>query len=82
MKGKTGKELENDFRDSIDTYLNSCRYEGIQPEKPYKGSFNVRISPDLHQKAALLASEEKMSLNSFVSESIREKIFKETGSII
>lgn len=81
-EGKTGKELESDFRNAIDIYLADCKKEGILPEKPYKGSFNVRISPDLHQKAALLALEEKMSLNSFVAESIRERIFKETGNRI
>jgi predicted HicB family RNase H-like nuclease len=79
-EGKTGKELESDFRNAIDAYLADCKKEGILPEKPFKGSFNVRISPDLHQKAALLALEEKMSLNSFVAESIRERIFKETGN--
>jgi predicted HicB family RNase H-like nuclease len=81
-EGKTGKELESDFKGAIDTYLTDCKKEGLLPEKPYKGSFNVRISPDLHQKAALLAQEEKMSLNSFVAESIRERIFKETGNRI
>jgi predicted HicB family RNase H-like nuclease len=47
-------------------------------EKPFKGSFNVRISPKLHYKAALLAHEEQISLNSFVEESIRDKIEKES----
>ena len=76
-EGKTGNELEVDFKDAIDTYLNDCKNQGIQSEKPYKGSFNVRISPELHQKAAMLAIQKKMSLNSFVAESIRESIIKE-----
>ena len=79
-EGKTGHELENDFKEAVDTYLSDCKKNGIVPEKPFKGSFNVRISPKLHQKAALLAMEDKISLNSFVAESIRERIFKETGS--
>jgi predicted HicB family RNase H-like nuclease len=79
-EGKTGKELESDFKEAIDTYLTVCKNEGITPEKPFKGSFNVRISTELHQKAALLAMEEKMSLNNFVAESIRERIFKESGN--
>jgi predicted HicB family RNase H-like nuclease len=81
-EGKTGKELETDFKEAIDTYLADCKSDGIAPEKPFKGSFNVRISPVLHQKAALLAMEDNMSLNNFVAESIRERIFKETGSPI
>ena len=81
-EGKTGHELEEDFKEAIDTYLADCENEGITPEKPFKGSFNVRVSAGLHRKAALLAMEEKMSLNNFVAESIRERIFKETGSEI
>jgi predicted HicB family RNase H-like nuclease len=53
----------------------------VQPEKAFKGNFNVRISPQLHYKAALLAKEENMSLNNFVAESIRNKIQKESGAI-
>jgi len=81
-EGKTGNELEHDFEKAIDSYLTECKEEGIVPEKPFKGSFNVRVSPKLHQRAALLAMEDKMSLNNFVAESIRERIFKETGNQI
>ncbi|MFP4026092.1 MAG: type II toxin-antitoxin system HicB family antitoxin [Thiohalospira sp.] len=79
-EGKTGKALEKDFKEAIDDYLIDCKNKGINPEKPFKGSFNVRVSAKLHQKAALLAMKEKMSLNNFVAESIREKILKGTGS--
>ncbi len=79
-KGKTGMQLESDFIEAIDNYLLDCKENGIIAEKPFKGSFNVRISAYLHQKAALLAMEDKMSLNNFVAESIRERIFREIGS--
>jgi len=69
-------------KEAIEVYLTDCKNDGIEPEKPFKGSFNVRVSPKLHQKAALLAMEDKMSLNNFVAESIRTRIFKETGSQI
>ncbi len=78
-EGATGKELEIDFKEVIDEYLADCKEEGIAAEKPFKGSFNVRISKELHQKAALLAMEEEMSLNNFVAESIKERILRETG---
>jgi predicted HicB family RNase H-like nuclease len=73
-EGATGSELENDFREAIDTYLNDCKDEGITPEKPFKGRFNVRVSAELHKKAAILAMEDKISLNNFVAQSIRERI--------
>ena len=55
------------------------KQDHVAAEKPFKGSFNVRISPKLHRKAALLAMEEKTSLNNFVAESIRERISKESS---
>ena len=76
-EGLTGKDLEADFAEAIDTYLVDCETSGKTPEKPFKGSFNVRISAKLHQKAALLAMEAKTSLNNFVAESIRSRVMKE-----
>lgn len=76
-EGKTGKELELDFIEAIEEYLSACRENNITPVKPFKGSFNVRISTELHKKAAMLAIEEKTSLNNFVAESIRERVLRE-----
>lgn len=73
-EGETGKNLEVDFKEAIDLYLADCKESGKSPEKPFKGSFNVRIPATLHQKAALLAMEAKTSLNNFVAEAIRYRI--------
>lgn len=77
FEGETGKLLEEDFKEAIDTYLSDCKTEEKKPEKPFKGSFNVRIPATLHQKAALLAMEAKTSLNNFVAEAIRSWVTKE-----
>ena len=79
FEGTTGRDLENEFKEAIDTYLVDCKDQSIVPEKPFKGSFNVRISAELHQKAALLAMENKISLNNFVAESIRERVSRKDG---
>jgi len=76
-EGETGKNLEEDFKEAVDTYLAHCKETGISPEKPFKGSFNVRIPAKLHQKAALLAMEAKTSLNNFVAEAIRYRVEKD-----
>ena len=76
-EGATGKELNEDFKGAIDEYLATCEEEGKKPEKPFKGSFNVRLSTKLHEKAALMAMETKTSLNAFVAESIRMRVMKE-----
>ncbi len=75
-EGETGMGLEADFQSAIDEYLSDCKKASREPEKPFKGSFNVRISADLHRKAALLAMEAKTSLNNLVAESIRFRVME------
>ncbi len=65
-EGENAKELVEDFHTAVDDYFILCEEEGKAPEKAYKGSFNVRISPELHREAAIFATEHQMSLNRFV----------------
>ena len=73
-EGTDGKMLLADFRGAIDDYLIACATEGIEPEKPYKGSFNVRISSEKHKAAAVCAMSNHMSLNSFVDQAITHEL--------
>lgn len=73
-EGTDARSLVADFHNAIDDYLTLCESEGCEPEKAYKGSFNVRISPDLHKKAAIAANAQQISLNSFVEKSIQRAI--------
>lgn len=70
-EGTTAQELVDDFHYAVDDYLALCKAEGKEPEKAYKGSFNVRISPQLHQQAAVYAISQQISLNSVVENAIR-----------
>ena len=74
FEGDTVKELKKDFEDAIDSYLDTCKRLGCEPEKQYKGSFNIRIEPELHQKAVRFANTFNMSLNQFVAKAIRDEI--------
>ena len=69
-EGENARDLVEDFHSAVDDYLELCAAEGVEPEKAYKGSFNVRISPELHKKATIAAMAEQISLNRFVEESI------------
>lgn len=73
-EGMTGPALEEDFKIAVDDYLEMCDSNGIKAEKPFKGSFNVRIPPELHREAVLKAEEENKNLNSFVKEAIEGKL--------
>ena len=67
-------EITQAFHDSIDGYLEMCEEIGRSPDKTYKGSFNVRISPELHRKAAIAAECEGITLNQLVQNAIEEKL--------
>ena len=73
-EGTTAQELIDDFHNAVDDYLTLCVEEGIQPEIAYKGSFNVRISPELHRQAVIFATSHQMSLNHFVETAIRKQL--------
>ena len=69
-EGESAKELIIDFHRAIDDYLDLCKQTGKKPEKAYKGTFNIRISPELHKSAALYAYENRISLNSVVEKAL------------
>ena len=69
-EGKDVDSFIQDFHESVDFYTETCLQTNNSPEKPYKGTFNFRISPDLHRKAAIFALNNKISLNSFVEKAI------------
>jgi predicted HicB family RNase H-like nuclease len=74
FEGDTVTAIKEDFYHSVDEYLAFCTRNGAQPEKPYKGSFNVRIGADLHRRAALLAYARGVSLNALVEDAIRRSV--------
>lgn len=73
-EGRTATELVKDFHSAVDDYLVMCQEEGKEPEKAYRGSFNVRISPELHKQAVIAALTKQVSLNNFVENSIEQAL--------
>lgn len=71
-EGTSVTELKAAFEEAVEDYLELCQLNGKEPEKVYKGSFNVRIKPELHKKAAQMAIIEGKSLNQYVEEAIAE----------
>ena len=73
-EGENAHDLVEDFHGAVDDYLALCEAEGTEPEKAYKGSFNVRISPELHKAAVIAALRDQTSLNSFVENAIANNV--------
>ena len=62
--GKQMVAKENDF----------SKLRNSEPEKAYKGSFNIRVSPELHKQAAICAMAQQVSLNTLVEDALREYV--------
>ena len=76
FQGDSVDELEREFHASVDDYIQWCKEDGVEPEKPYSGKFNVRLQPSLHQKAAITARMLNISLNSFIEKSVMDEVAK------
>ena len=74
FQGTSVNELEQEFQASVEDYLSWCSEDGVEPEKPYSGRFNVRLKPELHQRAAVRAAIEGISMNRFVEKSIEDEL--------
>lgn len=70
-EGTTVQELLDAFREAVEDYLEMCKDIGKEPNKTYKGSFNVRIPGELHRDAAVFAASRDISLNDFVRTAIQ-----------
>ena len=73
-EGTNINELKADFIAGIDDYLNSCKENGEKPQKSYSGTFNVRLTPQIHARIAELAQQAGVSLNTFIKETLQKAI--------
>ena len=72
--GQSVNGLKTAFHEAVDDYLALCREVGKEPLKSAKGSFNVRIPPQLHRQALGQAAREGVSLNRLVRRAIENMV--------
>ena len=73
-EGKSVQELMSDFIEAVEDYLEVCAEQGIEPQRAYRGKFNVRVSPELHRTLAQYSAAHGQTLNSAVEEAIRRYV--------
>ena len=71
-EGTCIESLRSDFEEAVNEYLDHCEKHNINPERAYKGNFNVRVSPDLHKALAAYSSRHGKTMNSTVEEAIKQ----------
>ena len=62
------KELRRAFEEAVDDYLVTCEKVGREPQRPYSGKLMLRVPPEIHARAAMMAEAHGMSINQWAAD--------------
>lgn len=65
---ETVKELRAAFEEAVDDYFTTCAELGRAPQKPYSGKLMLRVPPEVHARAAMMAQAHGVSINQWASD--------------
>jgi predicted HicB family RNase H-like nuclease len=74
FEGRDVGDLKKAFREAVEDYIRLCRTASKPLHKSYKGSFNVRMTADLHKKAARKSVMLGISLNQLVQRAVEKEV--------
>lgn len=77
-EGNTVPELSTSFKTAVDGYISYCEQTGKPANKPYSGSFNVRVGAELHRAAAQFAKRTNVKLNELVRRGLEKEVNQST----
>lgn len=69
-EGNTVEEIKVAFESAANRYIEYCAKTGKPANKPYSGTFNIRIGENRHRILAQLASRKKISINEAICSAI------------
>jgi predicted HicB family RNase H-like nuclease len=72
--GTTVTQLRSEFRVAVEDYLGECAEQGVAPEKPASGKLLLRVPPEIHGRALVMAQASGKSLNQWATEVLREAV--------
>src|SRR5579885_2937763 len=73
FEGTSVEELQKAFADSVEDYLAFCKQRGEEPDKPFSGTFTIRMTPDQNRQVALEARRRGMSINAYAVERLSKQ---------
>lgn len=74
FEGDSVTKLKKAFKEAVDDYITTSKQLGKEPDKEFKGSFNVRVKPKVHRLAVMKSAALKISLNQFVENAIERQL--------
>lgn len=72
--GNNPKEFRDEFKKSLQIFLDVCQEKGIEPKRNFSGKFNLRISPELHEQLAIAAQAQGKSINLLAQEALQLRV--------
>ena len=72
-EGHTAKSIKESFIEAVDDYLDMCKSQGKEPDKPFKGSLNIRIGEEIHKALSLKSISSNKSVNAIIKEALRKQ---------
>jgi predicted HicB family RNase H-like nuclease len=72
--GETVSELRSELAVAVDDYLSECKELGLKPEKPASGKMLLRLPPEVHGKALVVAQAAGKSLNQWATEVLESAV--------
>jgi predicted HicB family RNase H-like nuclease len=66
--GETVAELKAEFELAVNDYLDDCKQQGLQPEKPASGKLLLRVPAEVNGRAIVAAQAAGKSLNQWATE--------------
>ncbi len=73
FEGSSGEELEASFHRAVDGYLEFCKEDGVEPEKPYSGKILIRTDPETHREVVRAAAAAGVSMNQWLEQTLKEQ---------
>lgn len=74
FEGQSVIELKEAFKNAVDDYLELCIKKGIKAHKTYSGILNIRLTPEIHRKAATIATKSGTTLNALIKRAVEKEL--------
>jgi len=75
------KGVKKAFEEAVDDYLELCAKKKIKPETSCKGSLNIRLGHELHQRIAIAAAQNHLSINKFIADTLEQVLKSNNGFV-
>jgi predicted HicB family RNase H-like nuclease len=63
-------QAQGAFEELVDDYVQTCAELSKEPCKPFKGTFNVRVTPELHRQIAMAAADDARTMNGWIASAL------------